>query len=132
MTIRPSAGKIYGGANAIRQTPNTLENADGTSGGGGGTIIQIDPNVSDTDIKVHDAQGNEISDPVFIFLGHEMIHAQHNQEGHNRRNQAATDGAYSNLEEQQTVSGGNGISENDLRAEHGLTARHGSGGRDVR
>jgi hypothetical protein len=131
VTIRPSAAPIYGGANAIRGSASTLEGPDGTSGGGGTTIIQIDPSCSDTDIKVYDASGNEIADPVFIFLGHEMIHARHNQEGHNRRNLPATDASYSNREEQETVEGA-GISENALRSEHGLPARHGSGGRDVR
>ncbi|WP_428261228.1 M91 family zinc metallopeptidase [Haliangium sp.] len=131
VTIRPSAAQIYGGANAIRGSAATLEQADGSSGGGGTTIIQIDPNCSDTDIKVYDAGGNEIADPVYIFLGHEMIHARHNQAGRNRRNLAATDPAYSNREEQETVEGA-GISENALRREHGLTERHGSGGRDVR
>ena len=84
-----------------------------------------------SDIKVNDARGNQISDPVFIFLGHEMIHAHHNQRGRNRRGLAATDGAYSNREEQETVATG-ALNENQLRAEHGLTARHGSGGVDTR
>ena len=126
VTIRPSVGMIRGGATTSGQSMSVLENLDGTSGGGGGSIIEVDPNVSDTDIKVYDAAGNEISDPVFIFLGHELIHAQHNQAGHNKNRHSVA------LEEQQTISGGNGISENDLRAEHGLTARHGHAGRDVR
>jgi len=131
VTVRPSDAKIYGGANAIRGGAKTLEKADGSSGGGGTTIIQIDPNVSDTDIEVKDAAGNDISDPVFIILGHEMIHATHNQAGRNRRQLAATDNKYSNREEEQTVEGA-GLTENALRAEHHLKARKGSSGKDAR
>jgi hypothetical protein len=72
-------------------------------------------------------------DPVYIFLGHEMIHARHNQLGRNRRNVAATAPAkYSNREEEETIATGAGITENQLRAEHGLEGRVGHGGVDKR
>lgn len=133
VTIRPSAAKIYGGANAIRGSNATLENSDGTSGGGGTTIIQIDPDCTDNDIKVYNASGNEISDPVYIFLGHEMIHARHNQLGHNKRQQTATDPSkYGNKEEEQTIAKGTDFNENMLRSEHGLEARIGHAGVDKR
>lgn len=133
VTIRPSAAKVYGGAQAIRGGAGTLENADGSGGGGGTTIIEIDPACTDNDIKVYNAAGAEISDPVYIFLGHEMIHAQHNQLGHNRRNVAASNPAkYSNREEEETIATGAGTTENQLRAEHGLEARIGHGGVDKR
>ncbi|MGB3716165.1 MAG: M91 family zinc metallopeptidase [Candidatus Promineifilaceae bacterium] len=132
VTIRPSAAQIYGGGNAIRVGgADALEKPGGRAGSGSGTIIQIDPSLKDEDIKVNDKSGNEISDPVFIILGHELIHAQHNRAGRNRREQAATSGDYTNKEEEQTVATGP-TTENDLRSEHGLKARHGSGGRDTR
>ena len=131
VTIRPSDSQIYGGANAIRGGAGTLENADGTAGAGGTTIIQIDANLTDTDAVVYDSAGNEISLPVFITLGHELIHAKHNAEGRNRRNLAATDSDYSNREEEETIATGD-LTENDLRTEHGLTLRQGHGGRDTR
>lgn len=133
VTIRPSDAQIYGGGNAIRGGAGTLEKDDTTSGGGGTTIIQIDPACTDDDIKVYDKAGKEISDPVFIFLGHEMIHARHNQLGHNRRGLAATaPDDYSNREEEETIDTGTGITENKLREEHGLDARYGHGGEDKR
>jgi hypothetical protein len=132
VTVRPSAAKMYGGGNAIRVGgADALEKPGGQAGSGSGTIIQIDPSLKDEDIRVNDKDGNEISDPVFIILGHEMIHAQHNRAGRNRRDQAATSGDYSNKEEEQTVATGP-TTEKDLRSEHGLKARHGSGGRDTR
>jgi hypothetical protein len=133
VTIRPSAAKVYGGAQAIRGGAGTLEKADGSSGGGGTTIIEVDPACSDGDIKVYDKNGAEIADPVYIFLGHEMIHARHNQLGHNRRSlAAAAPGQYSNREEEETIATGAGTTENQLRTEHGLDARVGHGGVDKR
>jgi hypothetical protein len=133
VTIRPSAAKVYGGAQAIRGGAGTLEQAGGAAGAGGTTIIEIDPACTDNDIKVYDRNGAEISDPVYIFLGHEMIHARHNQLGRNRRNLAASDPSkYSNREEEETIATGAGITENQLRAEHGLDARVGHGGVDKR
>lgn len=132
VTVRPTTAKLYGGGQAIRTGgANALEKPGGQAGSGSGTIIEIDPTLKDKDIKVNDKDGNEISDPVFIILGHEMIHAQHNRAGRNRRGQAATSGDYSNKEEEETVATGP-TTEKDLRGEHGLKARHGSGGRDTR
>lgn len=131
VTIRPSSSQIYGGGNAIRGGSGTLENTDGTAGSGGTTIIQIDPGLKDSDVVVYDKDGNEINLPVFITLGHELIHAQHNSEGRNRRNNTASDTSYSNQEEEETIATG-GLTENDLRTEHGMTLRHGHAGRDTR
>lgn len=131
VTIRPSSSQIYGGANAIRGGSGTLEKANGKAGSGGTTIIQIDADLKDTDIVVNDKAGKEISDPVFIILGHELIHAKHNDEGRNRRNKAASSAAYSNLEEEETISTGS-LTEKDLRTEHGLDIRVGHSGRDTR
>lgn len=132
VTIRPSTGRINGGAQARRGGDGSLEKADGKAGIGSSTTVEIDPTCSDDDNKVHDKDGNEISDPVYIFLGHELIHARHNQEGRNRRGLAATDGKYSNREEEETIATGAGMNENELRAEHGLKARIGHSGRDQR
>lgn len=132
VTVRPTPQKLYGGGNAIRSDgADALEKDSGEAGKGSGTIIQIDPTLTDDDVKVYDKDKNKISDPVFIILGHEMIHAQHNREGRNQRSQAAASGDYSNKEEEQTVATGP-TTENSLRSEHGLKARHGSGGEDTR
>ncbi len=130
VTIQPSATQIYGGANATRGA-GTLENADGTAGAGGTTMIQVDANLKDEDVMVYDKAGKEIGLPIFITLGHELIHAKHNSEGRNRREKVATDAAYSNMEEEETIATGT-LTENNLRTEHGLTLRHGHGGIDKR
>lgn len=132
VTIRPSRKKINGGGQATRGSEGSLEKKGGEAGLGSTTMIEIDPTCSDTDNLVHDKDGNEIADPVFIFLGHELIHARHNQAGRNRTNQTAKNSKYTNAEEEQTIAAGDGMSENLLRAEHGLTARAGHSGRDVR
>ena len=130
--VRPTTGKLYGGGQAARtHGAHALEKPSGQAGSGSGTIVEMDPSLKDEDIKVYDKGGKEISDPVFIILGHELIHAEHNRAGRNRREQAATSGSYSNKEEEQTVATGP-TTENDLRSEHGLKARHGSAGRDTR
>lgn len=132
VTIRPTSANVYGGGNAIRSDgANALEQASGDAGSGSGTIIQIDASLQDDDVMVFDSEGNEISLPVFVTLGHEMIHAQHNRAGRNRREQDATDDDYTNREEEETIGTGP-TTENDIRGEHGLTARHGHAGRDTR
>lgn len=52
----------------------------------------------------------------------------HNQDGVNATATAATDGAYSNREEELAIEGP-GLSENTLRRSFGLEQRHGHGGR---
>jgi hypothetical protein len=132
VTIRPHTGQLYGGGQATRvHGAEALETATGQAGKGSGTIIDIDPSLTDEDIKVKDKDNKEISDPVFIILGHELIHAQHNASGRNRRSQPAVGGGYTNKEEEETVATGP-TTENMLRSEHGLKARHGSVGRDTR
>jgi hypothetical protein len=128
MTIRPSSVKVYGGAQTLGLGTGVRENASGTAGAGGASIIEIDPAFTDADIKVYDASGVEISDPVFISLGHEMVHARHNQLGRNRTHLGAADPPrYHNREEEETIATGTlSVTENQLRAEHGLAARAGN------
>jgi hypothetical protein len=130
VTIRPSSAQIYGGGHAIRGS-DTLMGADGTPSAGGTTTIELDPGLRDTDVLVYDRDGNEISLPVFVTLGHELIHASHNATGSNRRNEVPADASYGNREEELTISEGT-VTENDLRREHGLTLRHGHQGSDTR
>lgn len=133
VTIRPTAAKLFAGGQSIRGGAGALEQASGSAGAGSTTIIEIDPACTDNDVKVYDRNGAEISDPVYIFLGHEMIHARHNQLGRNRRSLAASDPAkYGNREEEETIATGAGITENQLRAEHGLDARVGHAATDKR
>jgi hypothetical protein len=130
VTIQPDP-TVRASANATARTGtpgDALRNADGTAGNGTTSTIFIDPNQSNRTQRVFDKDGNEISFPLFINLGHEMIHAMHNQRGENERSNAATDTDYTNREEELTIDGP-GLSENRLRRSFGLTERHGHGGR---
>jgi hypothetical protein len=122
VTIVPSGARTIAGA---RRGAGAVEKADGTSGGGGDSTILIEAGLKDTDIQFFDPAGKKISVPVFMIMGHELIHAAHNDAGHNRREKAATDRAYPNLEEEETIATGGGPTENKLLAEHGLGVRKG-------
>lgn len=126
VTVGPTSSKQI--ANAARGA-GSLENADGTAGVGGTTTIRMDADLTDTTIVVFDKDGNEIAAPVWSILAHELIHAEHNAAGRNKRNLAATDSAYSNREEEETIATGSGVTENALRAEHGMPDRHGHAGK---
>jgi hypothetical protein len=121
-TVRPTAN----GTTRTGTAGDALRNADGTAGRGTTSTISIDPNQSNRTQRAFDRDGNEISFPLFINLGHEMIHAMHNQRGENERGNAATDADYPNHEEEVAIAGP-GLSENRLRRSFGLTERHGHG-----
>jgi hypothetical protein len=130
VTIGPTSTRRIASAN---RGAGSLENADGTAGAGGTTTIRLDPDLTDTSIMTFDAAGAEHAAPVWLILGHELIHAQHNAAGRNRRNLAAVGGAaWGNREEEETISTGTGLTENRLRAEHGMDPRFGHGLRDTR
>jgi hypothetical protein len=122
VTIIPSGPRTIGGA---RRGAGSVEKADGSANTGGDTTILIEAGLTDTDIVCYDPAGNRISAPIFLTLGHELIHATHNDAGRNHRERAATDAAYPNLEEEETIATGAGPTENKLRAEHGLGVRKG-------
>jgi hypothetical protein len=130
VTIRPTAAKLFAGGQSLRGA-GAVETSPGVAGAGSSTTIEIDPACTDADVKVFNGAGAEIADPVYIFLGHEMVHARHNQLGINRSNQAAAD-KWGNREEEETITTGAGITENKLRAEHGLEARDGHAATDNR
>lgn len=123
VTIVPSGARTIGGA---RRGAGSVEKPDGTANTGGDSTILIEAGLTDTDIVCFDPAGNRISAPIFLILGHELIHATHNDAGRNHREKAATDGAaYPNLEEEETIATGGGATENKLRGEHGLGVRKG-------
>lgn len=130
VTIVPSGPRTIGGA---RRGAGSVEKSNGSSGGGGDSTILIEAGLKDTDIQCFDPAGKKISAPIFLILGHELIHATHNDVGHNHRERAATDtAAYPNAEEEETIATGAGPTENKLRAEHGLSARKGHAVTDTR
>jgi len=130
LTIQPSNGQLLGGG-AASTTTDGLVGTDGKKGSGADATIELDPDLNDDTVVVNDKDGNEISDPAYIVLGHEMIHAQHDAEGTNQKHFAPTDASYGDLEEEQTIATGD-MSENALRDDAGLPHRSGHGGRDTR
>jgi hypothetical protein len=109
-----------------------------TAATGKGTRLRMDPRFTDTQSADLDAGGNRILSPHFITLGHELIHGLHNARGENLANVtspgftgAGGAGVWKDMEEWATIAGTGAqdeITENSLRAEHGLTARHGHEG----
>jgi hypothetical protein len=125
VTIQPDPG-ARASAHFTTTTNAGLRNADGTRGAGASSTISIDPFQSNRTQRAFDRHGNEISFPLFINLGHEMIHAMHNQRGENEMNTAPNEAEYDDREEELTIDGP-GVSENSLRRSFGLTERHGHG-----
>ncbi|MGG8497003.1 hypothetical protein ACQY1Q_11330 [Tenacibaculum sp. TC6] len=100
-----------------------------------GSILRVEPNMSDTQYPSQDANGYAIPSPAWLLFAHELIHTRHNQLGMNYRNldKANYSGGmpnaiWSNAEEHTTIDLGVprvNITENSLRAEHGLSERYG-------
>ncbi len=124
-------------ASAAR-TNDALERDDGTAGPGCNTTINIHPDLDDDDLVLFDSNGNDIPAPLWLILGHELIHAAHNSAGRNVRSDESgttrppvTSPDYGNLEEEQTITTGD-LTENDLREQFDIAGpRHGHGGRVV-
>ena len=130
VTIGPTSTRRVASAN---RGAGSLENPDGTAGAGGSSTIRFDADLTDTSIMTFDSAGGEHAAPVWLILGHELIHAQHNAAGRNRRNLPAVGGAaWGNREEEETIATGSGLTENALRSEHGMDPRFGHGIRDTR
>jgi hypothetical protein len=129
ITIVPTSARSIAGA---KRGAGSEETAPGVKGAGGKTTVMLDADLKDDSVVAYDATGKELAFPVFVILGHELIHAQHNAAGQNRGIRAANNPAYSNREEEETISTGT-LTENMLRSEHGLKPeRFGHGGRDTR
>ncbi len=72
-----------------------------TPGTGSDTTIGYNPDVPDSPYK--DKNGNDVELPQSALLGHEMIHAMHNDQGTNKRDNAEPAESGSNEEESQTI-----------------------------
>jgi hypothetical protein len=100
----------------------------GLPGLGASSSVNLMSGIKDSEYVNQDAQGRTIPAPAFIVYGHELIHALHNKRGTDSSgvNQAGYRqkplAKWGNKEEHDTIAGA-GISENALRAEHGLTPR---------
>jgi uncharacterized Zn-binding protein involved in type VI secretion len=99
-TIRPvPAGSDQANASAWR-TSDALLNPDGTRNSGCDTTIDYNPSLS-SDYRGED--GNIHTMPPEDTLGHELIHAHHNDRGENLRNHPDTAPGGDNMEEARTI-----------------------------
>lgn len=115
VTITADETQLGTGGDAGRE-----RQSNGTPGPGSDSTVFIPPGLDDEDIVAYDQAGNEISAPVWLILGHELIHAAHNSAGTNARGETWTiDSSYGNLEEEETISTGD-LTENDLREQAGV------------
>lgn len=124
-TIRPAPGEVSAGAqtdpvHGFDLGPGTM--ANGKNGPGDDSVVNVDVNWTDDRSRVYDAAGKLIANPVYIILGHELIHARHLAAGAIDMSGRADEAKA--REEEITISTGT-LTENDLRAEHGLAGRHG-------
>jgi hypothetical protein len=120
VSIRPSTQGLA--------TTRRDNDANAKNGTGSASTLYFDPHFSDKTVKVFDKNGKELATPFFLALGHELIHAAHNQDGINARDQAPSDAAWGNKEEENAIDGSTGVTENALRKELGLGRRFGHGG----
>lgn len=135
LTVHPGRQLISGIANGGSEVwirPSEREyiattysdsSTDDRNGTGTGSIVYMDPTLNNSSIQAYDARSNTIASPVYLILGHELIHARHNQLG-TRDTTARTDG-YDDNEEYNAIAGGPGVTENQLRRSYGLGQRDG-------
>lgn len=124
------AGTIQGMAQAMGSAKANIDIVTGTElprlpDSGSGSIIAIDPRISDASFVAFDSLKNPLATPLFLTIAHELIHALHNAHGTSRGQFPLCD--YSNREEYETIRGTD-LSENTLRAEHRLGVRFGHSG----
>ncbi|MGB1251676.1 MAG: M91 family zinc metallopeptidase [Candidatus Promineifilaceae bacterium] len=132
ITIRPSATrKIADASPDAANVKDAFIKEDGTSGPGTDSIVEIDPDLKDDSVIVFDKDGDFMDAPVFLILGHELIHAENQMQGDDQVAIPASDPAYTDAEEEAAIAGTT-VSENMLRAEHGYAARFGHAAEDLR
>lgn len=111
-------------------------------GEGSGSIVHIPHDLKDDTFVVYRSPGfdydtgrmrsgmdpsadDEIAQPRFIILGHELVHVHRAQRGALTPKGCHRRDAYHNLEEYETIAGEYKFTENRLRAAHGLPNRYG-------
>ncbi|GEN13500.1 hypothetical protein SAMN05443572_10213 [Myxococcus fulvus] len=124
------AGTIQGMALAMGSAKANIDIVSGSElprlpDTGSGSIIAIDPRISDASFVAFDGLKNPLVTPLFLTIAHELIHALHNAYGTSRGMFPLCD--YNNREEYETIRGTD-LSENTLRAEHRLGVRFGHSG----
>ncbi len=121
-------------AAAARATDKPNANIFGARGGSDSQVA-VRLGTQDSADLSYDRLGRPIPAPAWLQYGHELIHALHfrNAEDRSAENIDAYRGTvWGDREEHHTIASLNlfpgAVSENDLRAEHGITARYGHTG----
>jgi RHS repeat-associated protein len=124
ITIRPSLAGIRGGA-GTKPALSSLPRA--------GAVILFNAKIQEGDEQVFNMNGHRVNQPLYIILGHELIHALHIITGTVEAKKSSSPDFTGDQsgEEEQTVSTGR-PSENLLRHAAGLPARLGNNGYDLR
>jgi Domain of unknown function (DUF4157) len=92
--------------------------------------VAIRPELTDSKVFTYNRAGSEILSPVYVSLGHELLHAKHNIEGVSSLRLPLHEEFqihYPNYEELMTIELDE-LSENKIRSEHFLDERHGHAG----
>jgi type VI secretion system secreted protein VgrG len=123
-----SQAAAVGGGQATRVDPA----GSVTPGVGSDTIIEYDP---DYRVQYVDQNGNNVSDLPALGVGHEMIHAVHNDTGNNLRNNPDPLDPTGNEEESQSIGINNHandpMTENNLLKDMGANFRRTDHGNNV-
>jgi Effector protein len=120
--VRPWTGHERDRAETQSTTAGEIR-PGGQAGPGAGSTIMLDPTLVSNEPVGYDESGRALRSPLFITLGHELIHALHNAHGTALHQD---DGSPSEPEEDATIQGPSpDVTENDLRHEHHLPNRHG-------
>jgi hypothetical protein len=103
--------------------------------GGSASSVSVRLGTRDSQDLAYDRQGRPNVSPAWLQYGHELIHAFHFRNAEDRGAEqfdAYRGTVWGDREEHHTIASLNlfpgAISENDLRAEHGITARYGHTG----
>jgi hypothetical protein len=125
MDTEPTAGTDA----AWQEARNPVQGTDAT--------VRIDEDLGERDVQVDRQGGGRTSMPNYISLGHELIHAEHENLGIDAGPTNPTDTSYDTAEEERTIAvpstaAPGQITEDMLRAEHGLDQRVSHAGYDDR
>ena len=140
VVIRPTTSTKGGlveplNENKARRTPHK-------DGSGSGSVVHIPHDLKDDTFVVYRSPGfdydtgrmrngmdpsvdDEIAQPRFIILGHELVHVHRAQRGKITPKGCHRRDAYHNQEEYETINGEEQFTENRLRSAHGLPNRYG-------
>ncbi len=125
-----------GASNAASARATDIANATiGGARGGSPATVNVRLGTRDSQDLAYDRLGRVNASPAWLQYGHELIHAFHYRNAEDRGAEqfdAYRGSVWGNREEHHTIASLNlfpgAISENDLRAEHGITARYGHSG----